>query len=80
MFSLVRKIKKGIDCILDLTRFCENKVYNISQQQKFGTPNIFRQKLLREQYFIDLLVKILETALPKLELEVWIKSQDLLKA
>lgn len=26
MFSIVRKIKKSIGCVIDLTRFCENKV------------------------------------------------------
>ncbi|KAL4438400.1 hypothetical protein ABPG74_009439 [Tetrahymena malaccensis] len=80
MFSHVRKIKKAIQCIVDLTRFCENKVYNISPQQKFGTANQFRQKLLREQYFIDLLIKILENALQKFELDIWIKSQDILQS
>ena len=47
-----------------------------SPQQKYNTINQQRQKLMREQYFIDVLVKILEEVMRKQEFEELKRIED----
>lgn len=42
------KIQTTKQCIEDINDFCNNKLYNSTPEQKFGTINPFRQKLLKE--------------------------------
>ncbi|KAL4462524.1 hypothetical protein ABPG74_000354 [Tetrahymena malaccensis] len=72
------KIKISRECINNLNNFCSNKLLNYQQEQKFGAPNARRQRLLREQYYIDFLVKILEDLLPKNELETWVEYKQIM--
>lgn len=58
-------------CIRDLGLFVTNKLFNTSPDQKYGETNRFRQKLLQEQYFLDLFVLILKEALPKAHLDLY---------
>ncbi len=67
---LKQKIRTADNCIKNLNLFCNNKLYNSDMDQKYGTINSGRQKLLREQYYIDILIKILQDALPRRELEL----------
>jgi len=52
--SLVRK------CLKELDNFCKNKLQSmISLNRPFATIDPVRQKILREQYFLDALVELL---------------------
>ncbi|EGR27735.1 MIR domain protein [Ichthyophthirius multifiliis] len=77
MFLLQKKIISAAKCIYKLTQFCNNKAYNNSPNQKYGSSNKSRQKLLKEQYYIDILIKILELALQKSELDEWQKFKQI---
>ncbi|CAD8132784.1 unnamed protein product [Paramecium pentaurelia] len=65
------KIQTTKQCIEDINDFCNNRLYNSTPEQKYGTINQFRQKLLKEQYYIDLLVKILVQQLKPEDLVLW---------
>ncbi|CAD8059333.1 unnamed protein product [Paramecium primaurelia] len=65
------KIQTTKQCIEDINDFCNNRLYNSTPEQKYGTINPFRQKLLKEQYYIDLLVKILVQQLKPEDLIIW---------
>ncbi|CAD8103545.1 unnamed protein product [Paramecium sonneborni] len=65
------KIQTTKQCIEDINDFCNNRLYNSTPEQKYGTINQFRQKLLKEQYYIDLLVKILVQQLKPEDLVMW---------
>jgi len=63
--ELLRKLDASITCVKDLDLFCNNKLFNASPDQKYAEANSFRQKLLKEQYFIDILVMILRELVTK---------------
>ncbi|CAD8068825.1 unnamed protein product [Paramecium sonneborni] len=65
------KIQTTKQCIEDINNFCNNRLINSTPEQKYGTINPFRQKLLKEQYYIDLLVKILVQQLKPEDLIIW---------
>ncbi|EGR32737.1 MIR domain protein [Ichthyophthirius multifiliis] len=73
---LKQKIKTAKYTINNLNNFCNNKLLNYQPDQKYGMQNSRRQKLLKEQYYIDFLIKILEDLLPKNELELWIQYKN----
>lgn len=50
-----------------------------SIDQKYGTISSFRQKLLREQHYIEIIFKILEEALTGEEIINWTKFEELKK-
>lgn len=62
---LSTRVHHCINLLKDLELFLNNMHNNSSPDNKYGTINPFRQKLLREQYYIDILFKILEEALTK---------------
>lgn len=68
-----RQIKKALssamECIQNLTDFVQNKIVISSNDQKYGYINNVRQRLLREQYYFDILTKILHFILTKDDLE-----------
>jgi inositol 1,4,5-triphosphate receptor type 1/inositol 1,4,5-triphosphate receptor type 3 len=60
-----REFKKKIllvrKCLKELDNFCKNKLQSmISLNRPFATIDPVRQKILREQYFIDALVELLK--------------------
>lgn len=71
--DMTTKIEGIIKCVSHLDDFVNNRLYNSSIDQKYGTINHKRQKLMREQYYIDILVKILEDAMPRHDLELWMR-------
>ncbi|KRW98864.1 MIR motif [Pseudocohnilembus persalinus] len=79
MNQLTKKINKTQKCIQMLTDFVINKLGNSQPEQVFGSVNSKRQKLIQEQYFIEVLVKILEDALSKSELERWEELNEVAK-
>ena len=53
-------------CLYDLTQFCHNKFLPfLSPDQIYGSINPFIQNTLREQSFIEVLVKLLIISFPK---------------
>lgn len=54
------------NCLYDLTQFCHNKLLSfLSSDQTFGSLNPLIQNTLREQSFIEVLVKLLIVSFPK---------------
>ena len=68
-------MKEAQECIVQLEQFCTNRLLNTSPDQKYGEINTFRQKVLREQYFIEVLTDILRKVYTPQELD---KVKDLL--
>lgn len=66
------------NCVRELNEFVLNKQYNTHIDQPYGHINPFRQKLLKEQFYIDVLVKILGRVITKGELELWQRRHSLL--
>jgi len=64
-----RKLKNVQVCLTNLDLFCNNKLLNTSHDQKYGEVNSFRQKVLREQYFLEILTEILKNSFTIFELE-----------
>jgi len=53
-------------CLYDLTQFCHNKFLPfLNPDQSYGSINPLIQNTLREQSFIEVLVKLLVLAFPK---------------
>lgn len=69
--ALINKMIAVRNCVKELDDFVSNKNYNTSIEQIFGQINPAKQKLLREQYYIDIVIKILERIVIKGELELW---------
>jgi len=65
----MHKFKEVQDCLAQLELFCTNRLLNTSLDQKFGDINPSRQKVLREQYFIETLSDILRLSFNKIECE-----------
>jgi Inositol 1,4,5-trisphosphate/ryanodine receptor/MIR domain/RIH domain len=64
--SMIREFKKTTDliikCLDNLVLFCKNKLKSmITVDKQFGHVETLRQKILREQLFIDALTDILDT-------------------
>lgn len=66
---LKKKIDRLIFSMKHLNEFCNNRMHNSSFDQKFGSINHFRQKLMREQYYIDILTQLLSTIFQDHEFE-----------
>lgn len=73
MSLLVIKMEQIERCIRNLDAFCNNKLFNTSSDHKFGEINQFRQKLLKEQFFIDIVIMILKEILTKTDFEIYEK-------
>lgn len=73
--KLEHKVQKVMKTLNILRNFCTNKILISSFDQKFGQPNIFRQKLLREQYFITVLIEILAKSMTIEEIEKYGKAK-----
>ncbi|CAD8168125.1 unnamed protein product [Paramecium pentaurelia] len=71
-FGVFQQLKS---CIAELENFVNNKSYTTSAEQQFGSINQYRQKLMREQFYIDILIKILERIITKGELEFYQKFE-----
>ena len=53
-------------CLYDLTQFCQNKFLPfLNPDQIYGTNNSLIQNTLKEQSFIEVLVKLLIISFPK---------------
>lgn len=74
---LKQKMQNMKKCIEDLDCFCNNKSSNSLPDQKYGTINALRQKLLCEQFYIDILVMYLEDLISPTELEKWQSRQQI---
>lgn len=69
LYKLVdRKLKNVQNCLKNLDNFCNNRLLNTSPNQKYGEVNPFRQKVLREQYFLETVVQILHRSLTEEEI------------
>ncbi|EAR98945.2 MIR domain protein (macronuclear) [Tetrahymena thermophila SB210] len=64
-----KKLNKLIVQIKHLNEFCNNRMHNSSFDQKYGSINHYRQKLLREQYYIDILTQLLNIIFEQHEIE-----------
>ncbi len=63
----------------NLDLFCNNKLVNNAPDQKYGQVNEFRQKVLREQYYLELLTKTLRESLTRTELDDYYEYQLYMK-
>jgi len=64
------------ECLVQLELFCTNRLLNTSIDQKYGEINPLRQKVLREQYFLEVLRDILKNSFTGFEYD---KVQIILK-
>lgn len=65
-YSKKHKAKAQFDYVLKaLEEFCLNKLYFSSPENRYGEPNFYRQKYMRENYIIDFLVDILVAEIPE---------------
>lgn len=67
--KLDQKIRDVMKILQLLGDFVLNKTLVSSPDQKYGRPNEFRQKLLREQYFISIFIEILRKSMTIEEIE-----------
>jgi len=67
------KYKEVQECLVQLELFCTNRLLNTSTDQKYGEINPFRQKVLREQYFLEVLRDILKNSFSALEFEKYLE-------
>ena len=67
--KLKKELNNAKECIQNLSDFVQNKIVITSNDQKHGYINNTRQKLLLEQYYFDILTKILHFLLTKHDLE-----------
>lgn len=64
--SFIIRIGRLEKCLYDLTQFCHNKLLSfLNPDQTFGSLNPLIQNTLREQSFIEVLVKLLIISFPK---------------
>jgi len=64
-----KKMREIKDCLIQLELFCTNKLLNTSPDQKYSEVNTNRQKVLREQYFLDTLGEVLKYSFTPADLE-----------
>ncbi len=64
-----KKMREIKDCLIQLELFCTNKLLNTSPDQKYSEVNVSRQKVLREQYFLDTLGEVLKYSFSSADLE-----------
>ena len=66
------KLDTVYKCLRSLDDFCNNKIINTQPDQKYGQVNSQRQKILKEQYYLELLTEMLKKGLgSSREFEQW---------
>jgi len=71
-----QKFKEIQECLIQLELFCTNRLLNTSLDQKYGDINPSRQKVLREQYFLETLSDILRLSFTKAECEKYLEPRN----
>ncbi|KRX08878.1 MIR motif [Pseudocohnilembus persalinus] len=77
--KLQEKVSSATLILKDLDLFLNNMRNNTSLNVNYGIINHFRQKLLQEQYYIDILFRVLEESLNIDEIISWTKFSELKK-
>ncbi|EWS73528.1 inositol-triphosphate type 1 protein (macronuclear) [Tetrahymena thermophila SB210] len=70
--DLQRNLSLLKSCLEDLDKFCKNQIITTSldyESSNYGKLNYSRQKVLYEQYYIDIVIQLLKELLSKSELE-----------
>lgn len=64
---MIKKRSSFIILLSTLSDFCLNKIVFTNPENKFGEPNFYRQRALREMYIIDFLIDTLKLEVSEIE-------------
>ncbi|EGR30288.1 MIR domain protein [Ichthyophthirius multifiliis] len=72
--NLIENINMAKQCIIDISKFCQNKlIVGLDNYSSSGSHiNTYRQKVLAEQYFIDLVVDLVVQLMNDQELQEYV--------